>query len=157
MTLKTCVASSDMWRSVALGFVLAGVLAGCSLGGGSGAGSAIGTYGQNGTFSPQKRFTGRGASLFDYAYAHCYTLAKRAATAQPFGSGPEIYPLTRGIPLVAIGFLKPHGAAQMKAVTWGCAAAMVTAFSDAHSDKTALLCEENRPVLPPDVPACKSQ
>jgi hypothetical protein len=44
----------------------------------------------------------------------------------------------------------------MKAVTWGCAAATVTAFSDAHSDKTALLCKANRPVLPPDIPACTS-
>ena len=141
--------------------VLAGALAGCSLGGGSGqaAGSGVAVTFQsyNSTLSPQKRFTGRSARLFEYAYAHCYTLAKQAATAQPFGSGPEIYPLTRATPLVAIGPLKPHGGAQMKAVTWGCAAAMVTAFSDAHSDKTALVCKENRPVLPQDVPACRSQ
>ena len=32
---------TDMWRSVLLGVVLAGVLAGCSLGGESGAGSAV--------------------------------------------------------------------------------------------------------------------
>jgi hypothetical protein len=131
------------------------VLAGCSLGGGggqaAGSGVAVTFQSDNGTL-----FTGRSARLFDYAYAHCYTLAQRAATAQPFGSGPEIYPLTRSRPLVAIGSLKPHGGAQMKAVTWGCAAAMVTAFSDAHSDKTALLCKENRPVLPPDIPACKN-
>jgi hypothetical protein len=147
-----------MWRSVLLGAVLAGVLAGCSLGGGSGAGSGVTVTFQsdNGALSPQKRFTGRSASLLEYAYAHCYTLAKQAAIAQPFGSGPEIYPLTHSTPLVAIGSLKPHGAAQMKAVTSRCAAAMVTAFSDAHSDKTALLCKENRPVLPPDVPACNS-
>jgi hypothetical protein len=146
-----------MWRSVALGLVLAGVLAGCSLGGGSGAASGSETDGQNGTLSPQKWFTGRSANLFEYAYAHCYTLANQAVTAQPFGSGPEIYPLTRSLPLVAIGSLKPHGRAQMKAVTWGCAAAMVTAFSDAGSDKTSLICNENRPVLPPDIPACKSK
>lgn len=44
-----------------------------------------------------------------HAFARCYALAKRAATAQPFGSGPSIYPLSRGYPLAAIGKVKPRG------------------------------------------------
>lgn len=36
---EACSVLGDMWRSVLLGVVLAGVLAGCSLGGGSGAAS----------------------------------------------------------------------------------------------------------------------
>ena len=102
-------------------------------------------------------YSGNSARLFDYAYTHCYGLAKRAATAQPFGSGPAIYPLTRGTPLVAIGSLKPHGSGQTEAVSRGCAVAMVTAFSDAHSDKTALLCKENESLLPGNTPACTNQ
>jgi hypothetical protein len=65
--------------------------------------------------------------------------------------------MTRGTPLVAIGSLEPHGSAQMEAVSRGCAVAMVTAFSDVHSDKTALLCKENRSLPPSDTPACRNQ
>ena len=115
-----------------------------------------GTTGNLGGPSTVEGYSGKSAQLYDYAYTRCYTLAKQAATAQPFGSGPAIYPLTKGIPLVAVGSLKPSGNSQMGAVRWGCALAMVKAFSDAGSDFTARLCKQDRPYLPADVPACKS-
>jgi hypothetical protein len=82
-------------------------------------------------------FTGRSAVIYHYAYVHRYPPAKRAATARPFGSGPPIYPLSRGHPEAAIGPVKPHGTSQMTAMNDGCALAEVNAFADVHSPDTA--------------------
>lgn len=140
-------------RVALVAIALAALLTGCST---DGKASSQGTTGNLGGPSTVEGYSGKSPTLYDYAYTHCYTLAKQAATAQPFGSGPAIYPLTKGIPLVAVGSLKPSGNSQMLAVKRGCALAMVKAFSDAGSDFTAQLCNQDRPYLPADVPACKS-
>jgi hypothetical protein len=123
--------------------------AGCSFGG-SGNGGGSSAPADNGGFE------GKYAALYDYAYLHCYPLAKRAATAQPPGSGPSIYPLARSYPLAALGGTKPRGAAEWKAAKRGCALGMVTAFSDAHSSATALICRVQAAWLPPATGACES-
>ena len=94
-------------------------------------------------------------TLNQYAYSHCYTYAKRAATAQPFGSGPPIYPLSRVRPLVAVGQLKPHGSDQTKAVLDGCANGMVEAFEDVLSLHTSVICKMQRAYVDPDMAACE--
>jgi hypothetical protein len=37
----------------------------------------------NGALSPQKRFTGRSASLLEYAYVHCYTRPDNGGAPAP--------------------------------------------------------------------------
>lgn len=72
-----------MWRSVALGVVLAGVLAGCSLGGGDGAAS-------------QTSKTG-------YPLTPIHKFRVPNGTSRSFAAGRLTYPLTVGCP-------KPVGA-----------------------------------------------
>jgi hypothetical protein len=121
---------------------------GCSFAGsGNGGGSAAADHGG---------FTGKLAGLYDYAYVHCYPLAKQAATAQPPSSGPPIYPLGHSYPMAALRGVKPRGPAEWKAAKEGCALGMVTAFSDAHSSKTEVICRAQAAWLPPGAAACGS-
>jgi hypothetical protein len=53
-----------------------------------------------------------------------------------------------------IGALRPHGSAEWRAANDVCAVAIVTAFADAHSSKTAALCVHLGPWLPRDLPEC---
>jgi hypothetical protein len=136
------------FEGVTRGLVILSMLclaAGCSVGG-------------NGSSAPADHggFTGKSAALYDYAYLHCYPLAKRAAAAQPPGSGPSIYPLAHSYPLAALGGTKPRGPAEWKAAKRGCALGMVTAFADAHSSETALICRVQAAWLPPATAACES-
>jgi hypothetical protein len=44
----------------------------------------------------------------------------------------------------------------MTALNDGCALAEVTAFADAHSPNTGLICHAQAPWLPAGLPACKT-
>jgi len=116
---------------------------------------SAGGCGSYGVTSNPSGLTGRLATLSHYAESHCYILARRAATAQPFGSGPPIYPLANSYPLVAVGSVKPRGSAEMRLVKDGCAIGMVQAFTDAHSPKTALICRIQAQWLPRNLALCK--
>lgn len=142
-----------MWRSVLLGVVLAGLLAGCSLGGRSG--DAASESASLPSQASSAGFTGESAVLFRYAYTHCYSFAKRSATADPPGSRPPIYSMDRSYPLVMIGSVKPHGRAELRAAMEGCAGAIVTAFADAHFTRLALICHAMTGWVPPAVTVCK--
>jgi hypothetical protein len=99
-------------------------------------------------------FAGTKAGLYEYAYTHCLRFATVSAESRPTGSHPLVYSLKNAYPLVMIGTLKPHGAAEWRAAKDGCAVGIVTAFAAAHSSKTAEVCAHMAPWLPPKLPAC---
>ena len=100
-------------------------------------------------------FSGKSAVLFRYAYAHCYSFAKRSASADSPGSMPPIYSMDRAYPLVMIGSVKPHGRAELRAAKEGCAGAIVTAFADAHFKRLAVICHAMAGWVPSAVTVCK--
>jgi hypothetical protein len=101
-------------------------------------------------------FAGKSAFLFGYAYTHCYSFAKRSATADPPGSSPPIYSMNRAYPLVMVGSIKPHGLAELKAAKEGCAGGIVTAFADALFKRLALICHAMAGWIPQAVTVCRS-
>jgi len=99
-------------------------------------------------------FTGTKAALYEYAYAHCLRFGTESATSHPSGSNPPIYSLKDAYPVVMIGTIKPHGAAQWRAAKDGCAFGIVKAFADQHSSKAGAVCTHMAAFLPPKLPEC---
>jgi hypothetical protein len=74
-------------------------------------------------------FKGRYADLFDQAFAVCYDVSYRAATADPPGSGPPVYSAKRALPLAAIGSTDRDDEHAMYALQIGCYAGQAAAFA----------------------------
>jgi len=125
--------------------VAAGLGASCN-----GSGRAVSDPPANGGFSGTK------AALYEYACA----LPKVRVGVGPLASHrqqPHRYDMRAAYPVVMIGTIKPHGPAQWRAAKDGCAVAIVKAFADAHSSKTAAVCAHMVPFIPPDLPECPRQ
>ena len=126
--------------------VAAGLGASCN-----GSGRAVSDPPANGGFSGTK------AALYEYAYAHCPRFGSESARSHPTGSNPTVYDMRAAYPVVMIGTIKLHGPAQWRAAKDGCAVAIVKAFADAHSSKTAAVCAHMVSFIPPDLPECPRQ
>ena len=103
---------------------------------------------------PDGDLTGARAVLYRYAYAHCLPFARKSADSNPTGSNPPIYTMSHGYPLVMLGRLRPHSAAQWKAAKDGCALGIVTAFADANSSLAPTLCQHMSSWLPAKLREC---
>jgi hypothetical protein len=131
-------------RAAAIGLILAVIGLGIACRGGGAASDPPADGG----------FSGRRAALYRYAYAHRLQFGTASARSHPTGSDPPVYSLKDAYPVVMIGTLKPHGAAEWQAAKDGCAFGIVRAFAAAHSSKTAAVCTHMAAFLPPNLPEC---